>query len=262
MTNKLAIITGATSGIGRATAIKLASLDYDLILTGRRKERLEELKESLSQSSPESSVEIHDFDVRVYGECAKFAARIEANYPKIDLLFNNAGLALGFDPIDQGSLDDWETMMDTNIKGLLYMSKVISPLMIANKHGMIINTCSTAGKEVYPNGNVYCASKHAVDALTKGMRLDLHQHGIRVGQVSPGHVEATEFAKVRFHGDVHKADIYSDFNPLKSEDVANAVAFMATQPPHVNIQDILMMGTQQANSTHIDRSGRKYDVEY
>lgn len=258
MSKKRAIITGATSGIGKATAQKLAELGYDLILTGRRQERLEELKKRLEDAN-DTSVEVHTFDVRSYNECARFAARIEVHHDHIDVLFNNAGLAQGLAPVHEADLSDWETMIDTNVKGLLYMSRVISPLMVKQGYGTIINTCSTAGKEVYPNGNVYCATKHAVDALTKAMRLDLYKYGIRVGQVSPGHVENTEFAKVRFHGDENKADIYTDFNPLKSEDVANAVAFMISQPPHVNIQDILMMGTQQANSTNIDRTGRKYD---
>lgn len=257
MPNKTAIITGATSGIGRATANLLHDKGWGLILTGRRMERLKDIKSKLNEN--DRIVDIHCFDIRSYNECAKFAARIEARFDHIDLLFNNAGLAQGLAPVNDGDISDWETMLDTNVKGLLYMTRLISPIMVKQGSGMVINTCSTAGKEVYPMGNVYCATKHAVDALTKAMRLDLYEHGIRVGQVSPGHVESTEFAEVRFHGNKQKADIYSDFNPLKAKDVAAAVAFMAEQPAHVNIQDILMMGTQQANSNYIDRSGRKYD---
>lgn len=255
--SKTAIITGATSGIGRATAIKLFDLGYSLILTGRREDRLNELQNSLDPDG--QRIACHAFDIRNYGSCAKFAARIEHQYSEINLLVNNAGLALGLAPIQDGLIEDWDTMLDTNVKGLLYMTKVISPLMIKQGDGMIINICSTAGKEVYPNGNVYCASKHAVDALTKSMRIDLYKHGIRVGQVCPGHVEETEFAKVRFHGDQLKARIYEDFNPLRSSDVANVIAFMSEQPPHVSIQDVVLTGAQQAGSTYVDRSGRKFD---
>jgi NADP-dependent 3-hydroxy acid dehydrogenase YdfG len=199
------------------------------------------------------------FDVRNFDACAAFADTINSRYGSVDLLLNNAGLAKGFSSIDEGDLKHWEAMIDTNVKGLLYMTRVISPLMKEKRSGHIINICSTAGKEVYPNGNVYCATKHAVDALTKSMRLDLYKFGIRVGQVCPGHVEETEFAKVRFDGDEERAKIYSDFNPLTSKDVANTIAFIAMQPAHVNIQDVLLMGTQQASSNFIDRTGRKYD---
>ena len=257
MTAKRIIITGATSGIGRATAHVFNANGWHLILTGRRKERLLHLKSELSSSGGE--VDIYQFDVRNFSACKEFADQITAKYDHIDLLLNNAGLASGFSSIEEGSLEDWETMIDTNIKGLLYMTRVIAPVLKLQKSGMIINVCSTAGKEVYPNGNVYCATKHAVDALTKSTRVDLYKHGIRVGQVSPGHVEETEFALVRFHGDSSRSKIYEDFNPLKSSDVANAISYMAEQPPHVNIQDILLMGTQQAGSNFIDRSGRKFD---
>lgn len=255
--NRTVIITGATSGIGRATAKVLAAQGCNLLLTGRRKDRLKKLAEELSSKGIQVST--HAFDVRNYASCKSFADDVEASGKTIDLLLNNAGLASGLSSIEEGSLEDWETMIDTNIKGLLYMTRVISPLLKVQGHGMIINVCSTAGKEVYPKGNVYCATKHAVDALTKSTRLDLYTHGIRVGQVSPGHVEETEFAKVRFHGDAERAKIYEDFNPLRSSDVADVISFMFNQPKHVNIQDILMMGTQQAGSNFIDRSGRKYD---
>jgi NADP-dependent 3-hydroxy acid dehydrogenase YdfG len=174
----------------------------------------------------------------------------------VDILINNAGLAKGLAPIHEGQLDHWETMIDTNVKGLLYISRLISQGMVARKKGHIINISSTAGKEAYPNGNVYCATKFAVEALTRSMRFDLYQHGIRVSQVSPGHVEETEFALVRFDGDAERAQIYQDFQPLKASDVAEAIWFIASRPAHVNIQDVFMMSNQQASATHIDRSGR------
>jgi len=170
---------------------------------------------------------------------------------------NNAGLARGLAPIHKGNLEDWEQMIDTNVKGLLYVSKLVSAAMVKRKKGHIINICSTAGHEVYPNGNVYCASKHAVESLTRAMRIDLHKYGVRVGQVSPGHVENTEFALVRFHGDSDKARIYENFTPLNSKDVAETIFYMATRPAHVSIQDIVITSTQQASSLHIDKSGRK-----
>jgi|SRR5690606_23219801 len=177
----------------------------------------------------------------------------------VDILINNAGLAKGLSPVHEGDLAHWEQMIDTNVKGLLYVTRLISPGMVIRRSGHIINICSTAGKEVHPNGNVYCATKFAVEALTRSMRADLYTHGIRVSQVSPGHVEETEFARVRFDGNAEKANIYRDFNPLTSRDVAEAIYFIASRPPHVNIQDILMMGTQQAGSTMIDRTGRWFD---
>ena len=252
------IITGATSGIGKATAHAFAKSGHRLILTGRRKERLEQLVVELSRVD---GVEAYgyDFDVRSYDECKSFAERVIESFGPIDLLVNNAGLAQGFASIEDGDISDWNTMIDTNVKGLAFMTKVIAPSMIEAGSGHIINICSTAGHEVYPGGNMYCASKHAVDALTKSTRLDLYKHGIRVSQVSPGHVEETEFALVRFHGDEERASIYNDFNPLTSKDVAETIYFIASQPKHVNIQDVLMMGTQQAGSNFVDRSGRKFD---
>lgn len=255
--DKTVIITGATSGIGKATAKLFATKNYHLILTGRRTERLESLKEDLVQEA--ASVGIFTFDVRDYQACQDFAKTLKDDNTKVDILINNAGLASGFGPFQDGDIDDWNRMIDTNVKGLAQMSKVIVQLMLPHGFGQIINVCSTAGHEVYPNGNMYCASKHAVDALTHSMRLDLYKHGIKVGQVSPGHVEETEFARVRFHGDQERARIYDDFNPLKSSDVAATILFMAEQPDHVNIQDVLMMGSQQAGSNFIDRSGRKFD---
>jgi NADP-dependent 3-hydroxy acid dehydrogenase YdfG len=253
---KTVMITGATSGIGKATATIFAKKGYNLIITGRRKSRLHEFKVKLTQKYA-VKVKSLSFDVRQKDKCKKAIDSLEHAWKKIDILINNAGLASGFDPIFKGKTDDWEAMIDTNVKGLLYMTRFVSPGMVKRKKGLIINVCSTAGHEVYPNGNVYCATKHAVNALTQSMRLDLYKHGIKVGQVSPAHVEETEFAKVRFHGDTSKAEkVYEGFQPLKSKDVAEIVFFMATRPKHVNIQDILLMGTQQANSNFIDRSGR------
>ena len=256
---KIAFITGATSGIGRATAKEFAKLGYNLIITGRRKNRLAEVKEKLEYKY---GIEIKTlaFDIRDQKATEKAYKSIPKEWKsKIEILVNNAGGAKGFSPIHEGNLEHWETMIDANLKGLLYITRLISPDMVTRKSGHIINICSTAGHEAYPNGNVYCATKFAVDALTKGMRLDLLPHGIRVSQVSPGHVEETEFAMVRFDGDKQKAKIYEDFNPLTSKDVAKTIVFIAQQPKHVNIQSVLMMGTQQGSSNHIDRSGRKYD---
>jgi len=237
--NKIVLITGASSGIGKATAYLFAANSYDLIITGRRVTRLAEIKSELEQAH-NIRVKCLAFDIRDKNEVARHIDSLGAEWNPIDTLINNAGLAKGFDPIHEGSLDHWETMIDTNIKGLLYMTRKVAPMMVEAKHGHIINVASTAGHEVYPKGNVYCATKFAVDALTKGMRLDLHAYNIRISQVSPGHVEET----------------YNDFNPLTSSDVAEIIHFIATRKKHINIQDVLVMGTQQASSYQIDRSGR------
>jgi NADP-dependent 3-hydroxy acid dehydrogenase YdfG len=255
MKAKTVLITGATSGIGKATAKKFAKAGYNLIITGRRKEKLEQYAEKLATKYVVKVLPLA-FDLRKVSEVKKAIKSLGKSWVKIDILINNAGLAKGFDPIHEGHIEDWELMIDTNLKGLLYMTRMIAPKMVKAKSGHIINVASTAGKEVYPNGNVYCASKHAVDALTKAMRIDLYKHGIRVGQVAPGHVESTEFALVRFDGDREKSKIYDDFVPTNSKDIANVIYFMASQPAHVNIQDILVMGTQQASSLFINRSGR------
>lgn len=253
---KTVLITGATSGIGKATATLFAKRGYNVIITGRRKDKLEALKQKFKRKYAVKAKALC-FDLRDRESTKKAWSSLESHLQNIDILINNAGLAKGFAPIHKGKIEDWEQMIDTNIKGLLYITRLVSPKMVKAKKGHIINVCSIAGHSVYPNGNVYSATKYAVDALTQSMRLDLHKYGIRVGQVSPGHVEETEFAKVRFDGDEKKADIYSDFNPLTSRDVADIIYFMATRKSHVNIQDLIVMGTQQASASTINRSGRK-----
>ncbi len=256
--SKTVLITGATSGIGKATAHLFAQEGYRVIITGRRKNRLKELSKHLTNKY-NAVIQHLAFDVRDIDRLRKKLSKLEGAWSQIDILINNAGLALGKSPIHEGNIQHWDTMIDTNVKGVLYMTRAISPYMVKRKRGHIINVCSTAGKEVYPNGNVYCATKHAVDALTKAIRLDLYKHNIRVSQVSPAMVEQTEFSKVRFEGDKEKAAIYEDFNPLTSSDVAEAIFFMASRPAHINIQDIVLMGTQQAGSTYVNRTGRIYD---
>ncbi len=254
--SKITYITGASSGIGKACAKEFAKAGYDLIITGRRKANLKQVKKNLSLKYG-VEITILTYDIRDKNEVQKswdsLSSEIKA---KIHILINNAGGAKGLAPIQEGSIEHWETMIDTNIKGLLYLSRLVSKQFVKKGRGHIINICSTAGHEVYPNGAVYCATKHAVDALTKGMRLDLHTHGIKVSQVSPAHVEETEFALNRFDGNKKKAKIYNEFNPLTSKDVAKTIIFIAMQPKHVNV---LMMGTQQANSTTINKIGRIYD---
>jgi NADP-dependent 3-hydroxy acid dehydrogenase YdfG/Flp pilus assembly protein TadD len=249
------MITGASSGIGRATAEVFAQHGYRLLLTGRRGEKLEEAKAFL-KSTYHNLVETLIFDVRSVMEVRAAVGNLKEEWRNVDVLINNAGLASGLSPIHEGEIEDWDNMIDTNIKGLLYMTRAVAPGMVARRKGHILNICSTAGKEVYPNGNVYSATKHAVDALTRAMRLDLFKHNIRVSQVSPGMVEETEFALVRFHGDAEKAKIYDDIQPLKAKDVAETIFFVVSRSEYINIQDVLMMGTQQASSNHLDRSGR------
>jgi NADP-dependent 3-hydroxy acid dehydrogenase YdfG/Flp pilus assembly protein TadD len=255
------LITGATSGIGRATAERFAEAGYRVIMTGRRVERLEALKAEFVEQY-EADVLTLSFDLRSQQETKEALATLDHPWSQIDLLINNAGKAKGLAPIHEGELEHWEEMIDTNLKGLLYLTRLIAPNMVERQKGQIINVCSTAGKEVYPNGNVYCATKAAVDSLTKAMRIDLHQHNVRVGMISPAHVDETEFALVRFDGDSERASIYDDFKPLSSRDVADTIYFMATQPAHVNILDVVLQGTQQAHSMIIDRSGRaRYEEE-
>ncbi len=252
---KLVLITGASAGIGRATAEVFARNGYRLILTGRRVERLVDLKNHF-EAEFGTEVLLLPFDVREPGAVDAALGNLPESFQDIDILVNNAGLAKGLAPIHEGNLEHWETMIDTNVKGLLYVTRLVSPGMVRRRSGHIINVGSSAGKEAYPNGNVYCATKFAVDALSKAMRFDLHAHNIRVSQISPGHVEETEFAITRFDGDAERAKIYNDFQPLKPGDVADAIYYIATRPPHVNVQDLQLFATQQASSTVIDRSGR------
>lgn len=246
--NKKAMVTGASSGIGEACAAMLARNGYDLIVTGRRKSRLEDLANKLENN--DVSVKILTFDVRDRKAAKEALDSLSGEWKKIDILINNAGLAAGADPIQEGDWDDWEQMIDTNLKGLLTVSQLVIPGMIRQKSGHIINVSSIAGSEVYANGNVYCASKHAVHALTKGMRIDLLPHNIKVGSIAPGMVE-TEFSIVRYHGDQEKADkVYEGLTPLYANDVADAVEFMVTRPAHVNVNDMLLMPTAQASAVY------------
>ncbi len=249
--SKTALITGATSGIGKATAALFAKNGIHLILCGRRQERLDDLKEKLGAIT---KVHTLNFDVRDKDAVFTEINSLPEDFSKIDILINNAGNAHGMDTIDEGSLEDWDAMLDINVKGLLYVSKAVIPKMVARKDGHIINIGSTAGKEVYPRGNVYCASKHAVDAINQGMRMDLNAHGIRVGAVNPGLVE-TEFSDVRFKGDEARAEnVYKGFQALKAEDIADIIHFVVTRPYHVNIADLVVMPTAQASSTIVNKN--------
>ncbi len=261
--DRIVLITGATSGIGRATAHLFARHGFRLIITGRRQERLDQLAKIFKELY-HTEVKTLCYDVRDVEALKKvYSENLDFEWRQIDILINNAGKAKGLDPIYNGKLAHWEEMIDTNIKGLLYTTRAVLHNMVKRRTGHIINVASTAGKEVYPNGNVYCATKFAVDALTKAMRIDLVDFNIRVSQVSPGHVEQTEFAAVRFDGDEDRAkEVYDNFVPLNAHDVADAIYYIATRPPHVNIQDILMMGTQQAGASKIDRSGREQIMSF
>ncbi len=251
--NKIALITGATSGIGLAVARKLASLGYDLIITGRRQPRLEQLQKELSQKYPQTRTLTLCFDVRNLEEVTQHLSHLSDDWKNIDVLINNAGLAAGLDPIHQGNIDDWERMIDTNIKGLLYVTRAVTPCMVERKRGHIFNIGSIAGKEVYANGNVYCATKHAVDALSKGMRIDLLPYGIKVTQICPGAVN-TEFSVVRFHGDKERADnVYTGMTPLYGEDIADCIASVMALPENICINDMIVMPTAQASSGHFFR---------
>lgn len=245
--NKIALITGATSGIGEATSRTLSNLKYNLIITGRREDRLAKLKQEL-ESNYGNSVLTLCFDIQLENETSEALANIPSEWRKMDVLINNAGLASGTEKVYEEAWDKWSQMIDTNIKGLLFLSKEIIKWMVPRKTGHIVNISSIAGINVYEGGSIYCASKHAVNAITKGMRIDLLKHNIRVTSISPGMVD-TEFSLVRFGGDETQAqNVYQGVTPLSAIDVAESIEFVVTRPPHVNINDILIMPTQQADA--------------
>ncbi len=245
--NPIALITGATSGIGRATALKLAEYNYDVIITGRREERLVELKNAI-QYSFSANVHILTFDVRNQEEVTRAIDGMPDKWKDIRVLINNAGLAVGLNHLQDGEIDDWERMIDTNIKGLLYVTRKVAPIMTGKGDGHIVNIGSIAGKEVYEMGNVYCASKHAVEALTKAMRIDMLRDNVKVTSISPGLVE-TEFSMVRFKGDQQKADqTYQGYTPLTGDDVADVIVYTVNLPPHVNLNNVEITPRAQANS--------------
>lgn len=251
-TNKIALITGASSGIGEACAEIFAEHNYNLFLIARRSDRLNALKEDLEKKY---SIKVFflTLDLRNRSALEQAWQTVPVEWKSIDVLINNAGLSLGLDPFYEGNVDDWENMIDTNIKSLLYVSRIVSNEMIKNAKGHIINIGSIAGKESYANGNVYCSTKAAVDSLTKSMRIDLVTKGIRVSAVHPGAVE-TEFSVVRFKGDKDRADnVYKGFEPLVAKDIADVIYFMASRPAHVNVQDVLVMPTAQATASIINK---------
>ncbi len=249
---KIALITGATAGIGEACAQLFAQQGYNLILTGRRQDRLDRLARRLNESY-NIEVAVSAFDVRLRQQVEHNLNTLPDAWKQVDVLVNNAGLSQGLDPIQKGSYDDWDTMIDTNIKGLLYVSKIVANWMIDRLQGHIVNISSIAAKNVYANGNVYCASKAAVDALNQGMRIDLLPYNIRVSGVFPGAVE-TEFSEVRFKGDKDRAKkVYDGFEPLVAADVADAIYYMVSRPAHVNVNELILMPAAQANATTFNR---------
>jgi 3-hydroxy acid dehydrogenase / malonic semialdehyde reductase len=248
---RIALITGATSGIGEATARLLATNQFNLILCGRRQDRLAALATELSKQADVTTL---SFDVRNESAVSQSIASLPAKWKSIDVLINNAGNAHGLDPIQTGSIEDWDAMMDINVKGLLYVTKAVLPSMVSRNQGHIINIGSIAGKEVYGNGNVYCASKFAVDALTKGMRIDLNPHNIKVTGIHPGLVE-TEFSIVRFKGDTDRAaNVYKGLEPLRGEDIADLILFTLTRPAHVVVADLVVLPVAQASATVVKRN--------
>ena len=247
----IAYITGATSGFGLSIARRLAKEGYNLIITGRRKERLSDLEKELKAKGVD--VWVSNYDVRDADAVKNAIDALPEQWKEIDVLVNNAGLAAGLGTIQEGSFDDWNRMIDTNVKGLLYVSRLIAPLMIERRCGHIINIGSVAGKDVYPNGNVYCATKHAVDAISKAMRIDMLPYGIKVSQICPGAAE-TEFSLVRFHGDKEKADnVYKGYQPLSGDDIADIVAYLVAMPQHVCINDLTVTCLSQANALHFHK---------
>jgi NADP-dependent 3-hydroxy acid dehydrogenase YdfG len=249
---KIALITGATAGIGEACAHVFAQNNYNLILTGRRTDRLQQLTDEL-EVTYKVKIQSLVMDVRNKAEVEEKLQNLSEEWKAVDILVNNAGLSQGLDPIHKGDTNDWDTMIDTNIKGLLYVTKVVSNWMVERKQGHIVNLGSIAGKETYPNGNVYCATKHAVDSLNKAIRIDLLPYGIKVTGVHPGAVE-TEFSEVRFKGDKERAKkVYEGFEPLVAKDIADIIWYAVSLPAHVNINDLIVTPTAQANATTILR---------
>ena len=247
---KQALITGATSGIGRATALRLAAEGYDITATGRRAERLETLRREIEAAGGRCTALV--FDVRSEAEVRKFLSPLE----RVDLLINNAGLAAGLEHIDQGDTADWDAMIDTNVKGLLYVTRGVTPKMVAAGGGHVFNIGSIAGTEAYENGAVYCASKHAVHAISQSMRADLLSSGIKVTEIRPGMVE-TEFSEVHFHGDKERADrVYDGVTPLTGDDIAEAIAWAAQLPAHMNVNEMVLMPSQQAGAYYTYRKNR------
>ena len=248
---KIALITGATSGIGQATALKAAEAGFEIIITGRREDRLQQLAAEIRQKG--SEVLSLCFDVRDAEAVKKAIENLDDKWKNIAVLVNNAGLAVGVSPLQEGILDDWERMIETNVKGLLYVTRAVAPLMIQKNSGHIVNIASIAGKEVYPGGNVYCATKHAVDALSRAMRTDMLKHNIKVTNIAPGMVE-TEFSLVRYKGEAAAAKhVYKGMTPLTNEDIADTILFAITRPAHVCLNDIVIMPTAQANSRDVNR---------
>lgn len=251
MTNKIALITGATSGFGDAIARLLANENYDVIVTGRRNDRLQKLTNEIKKAGIARVLPLC-FDIREQKVVESAINDLPADWKNIDVLINNAGLAAGLDFLQEGSVDDWERMIDTNVKGLLYITRLVAPIMVKRKTGTIINVGSIAGKEVYPKGNVYCGTKHAVDAITRGLRIDLNPYGIKVGSICPGAAE-TEFSLVRLNDQAKADKVYEGFTPLVAEDIAQTVLFMMTRPAHVNIADVLILPTAQASASVFNR---------
>jgi len=252
--DKLVFITGASSGIGRASALAFAAEGARLLLCARRIERLRELESKIKKSNPSTKFHSVQLDVRSHAEVEKTIEALPEEWKKIDILLNNAGLSRGLDKLQEGSFEDWDEMIDTNVKGLLYVTRAVVPGMIARGRGHIINIGSIAGHEVYPKGNVYCASKFAVDAITQGLRLDVVDTPLRVTAIDPGLVE-TEFSEVRFHGDKERAKtVYKGLEPLHPEDIAETIVWCATRPAHVQIADVIIVPTNQASAAVVHRT--------
>lgn len=250
---KIVLITGATSGIGQATALALANEDFDVIAVGRRNDRLETLKKHIEKTF-KRQVQTLELDIKNREEVEQQLSGLANDWKNIDILVNNAGLALGLNHIQDGNVDDWEQMIDTNIKGMLYVTRMVAPWMIARKRGHIVNLCSTAGKDVYENGNVYCATKSAVNALSKAMRIDMLPYGIKVTNISPGAVR-TEFSDVRFKGNVIKAEqTYDGMQPLTANDIAEVIRYAVTLPENICLNDIVITPRAQADANHTYRT--------